>query len=395
MQNVERPPVSHEPMPVDPRVCALFRALAHRRGIDKPTFADLAAPIDDWDGVLKLAHEHRLLPLLIAYLPDIEMVVPQSARELLQAEHDRNVFHCLANASELIALLAAFDRAGIAAMPFKGIGLAASVYGDLTGRSAGDLDFLVFRRDLETARSVLQQRGYELKTQLKDDGSPSTENYYEYHFERARDGMVAELRWRLELTEQQKFRRDLGMEWVWPRRCKVRVAGVDVPDLNPVDKLLVLCMHGSKHLWSRMIWICDVARLLEKESPWDWRAVTREAKKRGLWRPLALGVLLAHRVCGAMVPAQALRAFTADRAARQLAEHFAANLFDAPGRMPPGRLPYSFRLLDFSDRFELVFSAALLRPNARDLAVVRLPRVLRPVYYLIRPLRILLDRSPR
>ena len=110
--------------------------------------------------------------------------------------------------------------------------------------------------------------------------------------------MVLELRWRLELT-QPRFKRNLGMDWVWPRRRTAMLAGAEVPDMSPEITLLMLCMHGSKHVWSRLIWICDVAQLLVSSPDLDWKEVTREANQSGLWRSLALGVLLAHRFAGA------------------------------------------------------------------------------------------------
>ncbi len=208
------------------------------------------------------------------------------------------------------------------------------------------------------------------------------------------DGMVIELRWRLELT-QPKFRHDLGMDWVWPGRRTTMLAGAEVPDMSSEITLLMLCMHGSKHMWSRLIWICDVAQLLASSPGLDWKKVTLEAKRSGLWRSLALGVLLAHQVCGAIVPQAVLRRFKADATACDLAEHIRKNLFDAPGSTPARRLPYGIQLLGFRDRVAWLLSTNFLRPNERDRAAVPLPKSLHALYYLIRPFRILLDRSAR
>jgi hypothetical protein len=154
-------------------------------------------------------------------------------------------------------------------------------------------------------------------------------------------------------------------------------------------------MHGSKHVWSRLIWICDVAQLLESYPGLDWREVVLEAKRKGLWRALALGVLLAHRMADSPVPDSILREFESDSIARRLALHFEQNLFDAPGRTPKSRIPYSVQLLGFRDRLRLIFSLDFLRPNQRDRAVVRLPKGLDALYYFIRPFRVLRDRSAR
>ena len=204
-------------------------------------------------------------------------------------------------------------------MPFKGVVLGASAYGDMTARTAGDLDVLIYFRDLMQATRILKERGYELTTKVLEDGSPEAEDYFEYHFVRAEDGMVVELRWRLELT-QPRYSHDLGMDWVWPRRRTVKAGRSRCAESRCVSGLLMLCMHGSKHGWSRLIWICDVAKLIESEPGLDWNLALREAKRLGLWRCLALGVLLARRVAGAQVPAEVLRGFERDRTVRKLAD---------------------------------------------------------------------------
>ncbi len=380
-------------MPIDRESSELLRAIV-RRPSSVEAIEHLVKKIRDWNSLLKMAQEQRILPLLYARLAELGVLVPSATQKQLRSEYQRNVFHSIANAAELIDVLKEFDDEKIPVMPFKGVVLAASIYQDPSSRPAGDLDVLVHRRDLVRATAALLRRGYELKTEVHADGTPHASNSYEYHFERKSDGMVMELRWRLELT-QPRFRRNLGMDWVWPQRRVTMLAGAEVPDMSPKVTLLVLCMHGSKHVWSRLIWICDVAQLLESHPELNWKEVLREAKRTGLWRALALGVLLAHRMAGAPVPDSILRKFESDSTARCLALHFEKNLFDAPGGTPKSRVPYSVQLLGFEDRIRLIFSVGFLHPNQRDRAVVRLPKGLHGLYYLIRPFRILWDRSAR
>lgn len=371
----------------------LLRAVVCRP-IDTRQISDIAGNVRDWDSFLSLAQEHRVTPLLFSRLADMDLAVPQAAQERLRAEYERNYFHNLANAAELIAVIKAFDREMIPAMPFKGVVLGVSIYHDLNARAAGDLDLLIDCKHLIRATNIIIERGYELKTPVCPDGTPAVSDYYEYHFERQTDGMTLELRWRLELV-QPRFSRNLDIDWVWPRRRTTILAGAEVPDMSPEITILVLCMHGSKHGWSRLIWICDVAQLLDSSAALDWTEVIREAKRSGLLRTLALGVLLARRVAGAAVPWAMLRRFESDRAACRVAQHIEENLFEAPGSTPKGRVPYNIQLLDFRDRVRLVFSSDFWRPNERDRAVLSLPKSLDALYYLIRPFRILRDRSAR
>jgi hypothetical protein len=380
-------------MPEDRYSCELLRAIVWRP-VDVLQISRLAGNVHDWDALLNLAQEHRVAPLLFSRLADMGAAVPPAVQERLRVEYERNYFHNLANAAELIGVLKAFDREMVPAMPFKGVVLAASIYRDLNARAAGDLDLLIDYKHLIRATNIIRGRGYELKTPVRPDGTPIPTETYEYHFERQTDGMVLELRWRLELI-RPRFRRNLGLDWVWPRRRTTMLAGAEVPNMSPEITLLVLCMHGSKHVWARLIWICDVAQLVDASPDLDWKDVTRKAKQSGLWRALALGVLLAHQVASAAVPPAVLRRFERDVGACKLAQHIEKNLFEAPGSTPEDRMPYDIQLLGFQDRARFLLSLDLFWPNERDRAVVPLPKSLHALYYLIRPFRIFWDRSAR
>lgn len=373
--------------------CRLLRAIV-RPAATEAQIDRFAQQIVDWDELLSVSKAHRVLPLLFARLLQAGVELPVEAQKRIEREYRRNVFHCMANAAELIAILESFSRHAIPAMPHKGVVLAASVYGDANARAAGDLDLLVYAQDLKRATELLLDRGYDLDTRVHADFSPVDPECFEYLFIRMRDGMVVELRTRLELFGTRSDRA-LGMHWVWPRRQSASLAGAAVPDIDPETTLLMLSMHGSKHAWTRLAWIVDVAQLLAAHPNLDWKAIEREARRTGLWRTLALGVLLAHSVADAPVPQQVLRRFASVGTVRSLAEYIDANLLDPAVRKPPGRMPYAMRLLGFRDRLRLVLSLSLFKPDSRDHAFVELPRSLSVLYYLVRPLRLLLDRSAR
>jgi len=359
--------------PLDHNASEFLRAIARPdTTLRVTTVTELARTIGSWDDVLRGANEHGILPMLYSCLVKIPDSIPPDVLDRSRREFERNAFHCITNAEELLQVLSTFKQFGIDAMPFKGVVLGASAYGDMTLRRAGDLDLLIHYRDLPRATALLKQRGYELKTRTHADGSPEDENYFEFHFERPPDGMVLELRWRLELT-QIRYRRDLGLDWVWHRRRLLTLAGAEVPSLDPVSSLLILCMHGSKHAWSRWMWICDVAMLLEREPALDWNFVRGEAKRVGLERCLVLGVLLAHGGAGANIPEVVLDAFKDDHDMCSLSDFLIGNILTNPGSMPQGRMPYNIRILSFSDKLLSLSSLSILKPNDRDRDLIRLP----------------------
>jgi len=334
-------------MPADNESSELLRAIA-RQTSDAEEIHRCALKVPDWDLLFEIAQEHRVLPMLFLQLADMGSAVPSAIQERLRVEYERNVFHSLANAAELIAVLKAFEREMIPVMPFKGVVLGASVYHVFTTRSAGDIDLLIHYRHLMQSTALILARGYELKTSVRADGMPDGSEGYEFHFERQTDGMVLELCWRLDLTPS-RFRRDLDLDWVWPRRRVAMLAGAEVPNLDSETTLLILCMHGSKsiHIWSRLIWICDVAQLLASTPDFKWKETIREAKESGLWRALALGVLLANRITDVEVPRDVIESFESDTTALKLAQHIQENLFVAPGLLRDGcRITFSCSIFE-------------------------------------------------
>jgi hypothetical protein len=376
-------------IPIDPGACRLLRTIARLPNVPSGQVALLAGQVADWETLLLLAQEHRVLPLLYLRLSEAEVPIPPDALSYLRIQYECNVVQSMSNAAELIDLLNAFNQSGIPAMPFKGVVLSAYVYHDLASRAAGDLDILIRHQDLQVATGILLAKGYKRVTPKV---SPEFTDDSEDTFQRESDGMVTELRWKLGL---QKFKRDLGLTWVWKRRRTAVLASAVVPNLDPEIMLLILCMHGAKHMWSRLIWISDVAHLLANHPDLDWSFVIHEAKAKGLARPLALGVLLAQQVSGVTVPESILERFRADKAASKLSKRIEITLFDSPGNTRSSRVPYFIRILSFRDSLRAIFSLRIFQPNERDSAFVPLPRSLHALYYLIRPVRILLDRSPR
>lgn len=365
-----------------------------RNSPDEEELRGLAEKITDWHLLVDLALQHRALSILYANLAGIDQHVPVEVRRRIAREQDRVVMHNLSNAAELIAVLREFEQEQIPAMPFKGVVLAAYAYGDFLHRPGGDLDIAIHSSDLARASEILKRRGYRLRTAVREDGAPAIDGCYEFAFQRPTDGKVLELRWRFDLV-WKRYRRDLGIDWVWRNRQTVSVAGSDVPTICPEILLLLLCLHGGKHAWSRLIWVCDVARVLRSCPDINWRTTIAASNRLELGHVLSLGVLLAVRMLGAPIPKDVLSRFEADRTAGRLCGHFQQNMMERPGMTPAGFLPYGMQLLQWRDRLNAVACGRFVQPNERDRALLPLPDRLAWAYYLVRPIRLLLDRSPR
>lgn len=356
-----------------------------------------AAPTRDvgnWSGFLDLAERHRLIPLCHTVLTRSGAELPPATKTALETLHNQQTLLNMGRAVELLQVLDAFSEAKIEAMPFKGVALGALLYGNYTLRAAGDLDLMIHRKDLRHAAEIMRARGYTLATPIRSDGRPVAENYDEYKFERQSDGIVLELRWRLDFVHP-RYAHNIGLNWMAQRPQLVSLAGAQVPAPDAETTLILLCMHGSKHRWSRLNWVCDVAQLLRATPALDWAKVQREATTMGLHKAVALGLLLAHRAAGVAIPLQMVRDFDCFPSVKRLADALERSIFDTPGQVPQGHIPYHIRLLDRQDLLRFVFSMHILKPTDRDQELFPLPPSLRWIHVIIRPFRLLLDRSPR
>lgn len=192
----------------------------------------------------------------------------------------------------------------------------------------------------------------------------------------------------------------MPVEDLWQRRQTLSLLGVTVPTLAPEDLLLSLCAHGAKECWGKLKWICDVAELIRAQPSLDWETVLQRANQFHSRRLLLLGLALASEMLDAKLPktietliesegASAILP-SVDRVIPALIPQVYGYLF---GSLPLGtdRLsPMLFRLW-VRDRWQervQYFIWRLSVPNVRDRRLIVVPHPLSPLYYLIRPLRL-------
>ena len=143
-----------------------------------------------------------------------------------------------------------------------------------------------------------------------------------------------------------------------------------------------LCVHGSKHLWTQLGWLCDLAALA-RNSPPSWPAVEKLAASAGATRMVELGYALAAGVLGAPVPDP----FAIDARVRDVAADMSARLLDG-ARGTTSALSFQWHIRTrLTDRLAML-TDVLAAPHAADARVTALPRRARALYYGLRPIRL-------
>ena len=81
----------------------------------------------------------------------------------------------------------------------------------------------------------------------------------------------------------------------------------------PAETLVaLLCLHGAKDTWHKLIWLCDVDRLIRVSPSLDWEEVRAFAEESRCRRAVGLGLLLAHRLLETPLPAPVLARLAGD-----------------------------------------------------------------------------------
>ena len=346
----------------------------------------------DWEYVARLAQRHTVVPLVYRALQTYARgAAPEPVRKALFEKYRANAARNVLLAGELLRVSGLFESEGVGLLAYKGPALAVAVYGDLSLRRFVDLDVIVRARDVERASQLLRGLGYAPQglTHAQEAALARTQHNVAY----TRDG--GRLTIELHRDVASKNFADVTLdEGAWARASRVRILNGTVATLSAEDLLLALCVHGTKHLWERLAWVCDVAALIDSHKSLDWHAVFGRARDAHVERMLLLGLTLARALAWAEFPEEVRRKIESDEAASRLASETTARMFEGAEYVPAGFLrSVGFNLRARSRaRERLRYFRFILTPTDGDLTALALPARLSFVYYLLRPFRLLLKR---
>lgn len=348
----------------------------------------LAAVIDDWGYLLRFAKRHALLPLLHHQLAKhANGAVPPSTAHQLQNEFNRNAARNLLLANELLRIVECLDAEEIEMLAYKGPTLATLAYGDLSLRRFVDLDIIVRANDVTKAMMALKHLDFFAPEFTSSQLELLTRTQSAIPLVRQTGKLTVELHWAL---VSNHFAAVPVSEAIWSRALSVAVSGHTIKTLATEDLLLALCIHGTKHTWERLAWVCDITQILNTQSNLDWTVVVELARQAKVERMLALGLRLAADLLQTQLPFEVERLINADRTASQLVSEVTARMFSSSELAPMSlaralnfHLRARQRVIDKLRYCQLAFT-----PTEADLATANSARTGNFGHYLRRPLRL-------
>jgi Uncharacterised nucleotidyltransferase len=336
----------------------------------------------DWRQLMRLATAHSVTPILYRALRSVP--IPLLAAESLRRAFEENTGWNLALSGELCKLAELFKEHEIAFVPLKGPVLSQQLYGDLSMRSSGDLDWLVHPSAVLRVRDVLLARGYRVVSPLH---WPCDSAYL-----RSREAEISlldssglfsvDLHWRI---LPSYFASAFDYDEVWESLESIAFCGRTVPVLGPEHLIHLLCAHGAKHGFERLGWICDVASCVVAFPDLRWPEVIAASARAGTMRELVLGLMLVQELLGVPMPAST----PDDHAVEQLVQ-IVRNRLLAATLIPTTDselIRFCLRMFE-SRRHRIRYLLGHFAPSWAEFQVLQLPPAFYFLYYFFRPIRL-------
>ena len=360
--------------------------IANSNRDQKQRLRDLSRGPIRWKLLFDLADRHGVQPLLHQALAGVDEVPIEERRALTQSFH-ANLHKALFLSRELIRVVDHLSTIGIRVLPYKGLALAETIYGDIALRQSGDIDLLIRPHDLPRLRDAVRDLGYTPHTSFSDIEERA---YLQTGYECAFDGLAGRNLLEAQWAIQPRFYAvDFDLEGLFERAVDIRVAGRSMQTPCNEDLFVVLSLHAAKHVWGRLIWLCDLSRIMSLPTL-NWDQIATQAEKLGVVRILRITLLLINRLLDMTTPAAAEASLPKDSDARELAEKIQAQItsdiaYDVES------VAYFRLMLRLREQrthrmrflYRLVFT-----PGPGEWNAVKLPRPLFPLYRLIRLTRL-------
>ncbi len=354
------------------------------------------------DTLISLANQHGILPLVYKTLKNLKPVIldsigePQSLLTLLtnlKSTYTQISQRNMLMSAELIRIMKLLEENGIKALAFKGPTLAQMAYGDITLRQYGDLDILVDKQVVAKAGDIMVANGFEPIHSMKILTNPICLEL-DKDFSFFSPGQVhVEMHWRLVPKGLNTY---FDFDKLIQEKQSVFINGKTVYTPSSEHLLTYLCIHGSKHAWERIEWICDIDRLIQNHDL-DWDKVLTYTKSKNDRRPLLLGLLLSQKLFQTPLPNTIIKMMETEPHLNELTMEVISFFNDAllsNSDLQRIYLIESFVAKVFHEKQnkKITFLKQLFKVSRRDCQYFVLPEKLKFFYIFLRPFRLIYTR---
>ena len=335
--------------------------------------------------IIKLANQHGILPLVYKTLKKLQPDGSSKNHEILSTLKQQYLSVAQRNmlmSAELIRIMKLLEDNGIEALAFKGPALAQMAYGDITLRQYVDLDILVDEKDVSRAGKILLAQGYQPINSIEIlDNKICREIDKDFSFMNNSRSVHIELHWRL---FEERYNITFDSKDLDNATQTLYINNRDILTLSNELLLVYLCLHGAKHAFERIEWICDIDRLIRSQEI-DWKQAEIFAGKTNALRSYRLGLELCRNIFNTPI-----ENIIKSKEILELYDLTLQRISSENGFSKKEHFFYQMQLFESTGEKFRFFMSTFLKITTTDCQTFVLPEKLKFLYIILRPMRLLL-----
>ena len=260
---------------------------------------------EDWRTFTNLVVDrHRVAPMVLKAASDIGLEMPTEVAAAISSTANNDAAAALRQKAESFRVLSQLANAGCRPSVLKGWPLAEALYGSAGLRHAKDLDLYIAPHEIDLCIAVMADLGYEIDDEHRAripfiDRPGFRQEFNDLSLYHAARDVQIEVHWRsYHFRGWPDLRNIPGALQDWP----LDRTGLIVRVPSPTANLIYLSLHGQQHIWLRLKWLLDIARIFTSRDDAQLIGDLSAAREVGAGRAVIIAGHLAQVVLGSPLP---------------------------------------------------------------------------------------------
>jgi Uncharacterised nucleotidyltransferase len=344
-----------------------------------------------------LSRLHRIRPVVYRVL--LNTIAPEEFKNSLKNELHSITLQNFSIAKETERIVKKLENKGITAIPYKGVAYSQQFYGDISMRESSDIDLAIDPTNLLAIKPLLEEDGYVVAAGMENPAKAST-NYFTENKELCFDKTTPNTRFHLELhwmITHPNYQAPVNLNKIdTSQMLESELAGTKLKFLEPSEHFRATLLHHLLH--DGMEYLKLLVDIAQAQSILRAGSVNEKISQLEQHYNIVPIFLAIEDLFGVgQVSEQTKNNPLSDNiidyclrsAIGKYQRHRVFSLIGHYQRTLRNRVRFIKNKKD-KRRFELSYLHSLIKPGLGEREWIPLPSYLHGLYYLIRPLRILL-----
>jgi|GEM_PF-3503540 len=335
-------------------------------------------------------HENSIRPVISQVIQQYDIKINEEIKASLTAGRKKITLTGLTHLSETDRLITLFKSKGIEILPYKGCTFSNEYYNDLSLRESNDIDLLVLKSDIALIQKIIYAEGYKSPTKyhyckpsyqfehipsldVNNDTDQKRKIHVEFHYHiLSQDfGMV------IDNTPLMKS----------PIVANINGRQIPAPSHEAVCKI-ILTHHGMDDIWLSLKYYLDAAMLCKKDEHFDWSNVFDFCREYGFYTNACIGLNNMELLLGIKSPV--MKSEVNEDLRAKILDIFLLHDFYKERYLKKTYLRVKTRD-GYKWKAKMTWSLFMrfMRPKDLDFKLFNLPQLLYPLYYIIKPVRVI------